>query len=116
MTSTIGAEATRRYRFAPLDRAGLLLGLSVTQCALLGAALLLGGAVIQASGSIVFAALPVVVAVGVAFGRWQSRPLHEWIAPVAGWLRLRVSGAHPLEGRREAQAIRTPAGSRWTLP
>lgn len=104
-------DVARRYRFAPRDRAGVVLGLNAVQCALLGGALILAGVVLQASRSILAASLPVVVAGGLAFGRWRSRPLHEWLPTTLGWVAMRGRGAHrwhtPVPLRT---ATRRPAG------
>jgi hypothetical protein len=85
-------QETRRYRFGPLDRAGWILGLSATQCVLLAGGLILGGLALRATGSVLAAAAPVLVAVVASFGRWEARPLHEWIAPLASWTGLRARG------------------------
>lgn len=82
----------RRYRFGPLDHAGWILGLGATQCVALASGLLAGGMALRTSGSILVAAAPVLVAVAVVFGRWEARPLHEWIVPLASWAVLRARG------------------------
>jgi len=83
---------TRRYRFGPLDQAGWILGLGATQCVLLAGGLLTGGIALRASGSILTAAAPALLAVAAAFGRWQARPLHQWFAPLTSWAALRARG------------------------
>lgn len=83
---------TRRYRFGPLDRAGWLLGLGAAQCVSLAVGLLVAGVVLHVSGTVAFAAIPVVVTGVFAFGRWDGRAAHEWVTPLFGWLRLRRRG------------------------
>ncbi len=90
--------APRRYRFAPLDQTGWVLGLNASQCLTLAGGLLAAGITLQATGSAAAAALWAVVALAVAFTRWQGRHAHEWIPPITGWLRV---------GRR---------GRRWHMP
>jgi len=80
---------SRRYRFGPLDRAGWILGLNATQCVLVTAGLIVGGIALRATGSLLPATLPLLAALVVAFGRWEARPIHEWIRPLAGWWSLR---------------------------
>ena len=81
-----------RYRFGPLDRAGWILGLNAIQCVALTAGLIAGGLALRATGSILPATIPVLAALVVAFGRWESRPIHEWIAPLTSWVSLRSRG------------------------
>ncbi len=85
-------DEPRRYRFGPLDRAGWILGLNAIQCVALTAGLIAGGLALRATGSILPATLPVLAALVVAFGRWESRPIHEWIAPLTSWVSLRSRG------------------------
>jgi hypothetical protein len=82
----------RRYRFGPLDQAGWLLGLDATQCVTLGAAILLGGIGLRATGSIVVAGVAVLVGGLVAFGRWDGRRAYEWAGPGVGWVMMRRRG------------------------
>jgi hypothetical protein len=92
-TTSTPAGAPRRYRFGPLDRAGVLLGLRATQCVLLGAGVLAAALLLQTSGSILLTGLPVGAACGLAFGRWSGRPIYEWLDPLLGWLTLRAHHA-----------------------
>src|SRR6266545_3515321 len=76
------APAQRRqptYRFAPLDRTGLLLGLSGTQCGLLGGGVFAAGALLQARTPPALMLAPLVAAVAMAFGTWEGQHLHEHI-------------------------------------
>lgn len=91
--TAVDVEVPRRYRFAPRDRAGVLLGLNVMQCAAVGVGMLGAGAALQLSGSIVLALVPVAVTGGLAFARWAGRPLHEWLPAVVGWVHLVGRGA-----------------------
>ena len=89
----------RTYRFGPLDRSGLVLGLSGRQCAVLGAGALLAGWLLDrhAAAPIVFA--PLLMALSVSFARVGGEPVcelggrcwfaarsvcrrHRWFAPV----------------------------------
>ncbi len=97
----------RRYRFGPLDRAGILLGLAPLQGALLGGGLLAAGVLVQARAPIITAvAIACVAGVG-AFGRWRGRQAYEWLEPVVSWSRLLVRGQH-----RWHTTVRTRATSR----
>ena len=82
----------RRYRFGPLDQAGWLLGLDATQCVTLGAAILLGGIGLRATGSIIVAGVAVLAGGLVAFGRWDGRRAYEWAGPGIGWMTMRRRG------------------------
>jgi hypothetical protein len=83
----------RHYRFGPRDRTGWLLGLSGTQCLAIGAGIVGSGASLGAHAPAVLVFLPLLVTTTFAFGRWNSRPLHE-IAPIAlGWAIARTTGA-----------------------
>jgi len=88
----VSASESRRYRFGPLDRAGWILGLHATQCVLLTGGLIAGGLVLRLTGSLLPGSLPVLAALVLAFARWETRPLHEWITPLAGWWSLRRRG------------------------
>src|SRR5690349_18428678 len=79
----------RRYRFAPLDRSGWLLGLGGPQCVALGAGLVVSGLALRAGVSIVVAAIPMALAGGFAFARLGGRALHEWVPVLTGWIGLR---------------------------
>ncbi len=89
---TTPAEPQRRFRFGPLDRAGVILGLTGTQCSLLAAGMLTAGAALQARASVLVAITPVVLAAGATFGRWHARPLPDWLGPLTGWAHLHLSG------------------------
>lgn len=69
----------RTYRFAPLDRTGLLLGLSGTQCGLVGGGVFAAGALLQARTSPALVLVPLVVAAALAFGTWEGQHLHDHI-------------------------------------
>jgi hypothetical protein len=74
--------AARTYRFAPLDRAGWLLGLGAMQCIALGAGIFGAGAMLQAHANAVAVLVPVVLGTAFAFGSWDGRSCHEWL-PIA---------------------------------
>lgn len=94
------SETARTYRFAPLDRTGLLLGLGGVQCALVAAGIFLSGLLLDAGASLLAASVPVVVLSASAFARWRGRGLHEW-APVLA----RFSGLHLARRRRWSAPI-----------
>lgn len=91
----------RRYRLGSADRSGWLLGLGPIPCVILAAGLLIGGVTLNATGSILLAALPVAGAALAAFGRRDGRAAHEWVEPLVGWMSLRA--AH-----RERWSARVP--------
>ncbi|HEX6238457.1 MAG TPA: SCO6880 family protein, partial [Acidimicrobiales bacterium] len=76
----------RLYRLEPLDASGVFLGLGVVQCALLGAAMFAAVVAISAGLPVVVAAVPLVGAVIVSFGRVSGHPIWEWLPLGAGWL------------------------------
>ena len=80
----------RPYRFAPLDRTGLLLGLSGAQCALVGAGIFIAGGLLQSGVHLGLTIVPLVVGAVLAFGSWEGRQLHQLI-PLLG--RHRASSA-----------------------
>ena len=69
----------RIYRLAPLDRTGVLLGLSATQCLLLGGGVFAAGAVLQAQLPAPLIAGPILVALALGFATWDGAPLHHLI-------------------------------------
>lgn len=87
-------EAARTYRFAPLDRTGLLLGLGGVQCALVAAGIFVSGLLLDAGTPPLAASLPVVVLSAAAFARWRGRGLHEWAPVLARFGALRVARRH----------------------
>jgi len=72
----------RPYRFAPLDRTGLLLGLSGVQCALVGAGIFISGGLLQSGVHLGLTIVPLVVGAVLAFGAWEGRHFtsssHSW--------------------------------------
>ncbi|MGH7359763.1 MAG: SCO6880 family protein, partial [Candidatus Rokuibacteriota bacterium] len=90
MTDAV-AGAERNYRFAPLDRSGWILGLGAAQCLGLGGGLALGALLVSAGTPPVVALVPLGVGVAFAFGRWRSRPLHEWAPVLVAWVALPAS-------------------------
>jgi len=76
----------RRYRFAPLDRSGVMLGLSLGQCCMLGTGILVSAFTMRIAPPVV-AAAPVLVASLVAFAQLHGRPLRDWIPLYVRWRR-----------------------------
>src|ERR1700681_4112262 len=94
-------DGGRRYRLGSADRSGWLFGLGAVPCVILAAGLLIGGMALNATGSVLLAALPVMGAALAAFGRRDGRAAHEWVEPLVGWMSLRA--AH-----RERWSARVP--------
>lgn len=69
--------ASRIYRLAPLDRTGVLLGLSATQCFLLGLGVFAAGAALQAQLPALLVAGPILIALTLGFATWDGVPLHQ---------------------------------------
>ena len=86
---------TSRFRFGPLERRGLLLGLRSPQLVILA-----GGAVTavgvlrlaQGSGGILFAVTIVVASLMCCFVPIQGRALDEWLPLATRWSLRRLSG------------------------
>lgn len=88
------SDTARTYRFAPLDRTGLLLGLGGVQCALVAAGIFVSGLLLDVGTPPLAASLPVVVLSAAAFARWRGRGLHDWAPVVARFGGLRLSRRH----------------------
>jgi len=82
--------AGRTYRLEPLDTSGVFLGLGIVQSVLLGGGITMAVLAITAGVPVVAAAIPVLLAVLVSFGRAGGRALWEWLPLVAGWGWVRV--------------------------
>lgn len=80
------AERDRLYRFDPLDRSGVFLGLGVIQCAFVGGGLVLAVIAITAGLPLVAAALPALLGLVVSFGRAGGYAVWEWLPLGASWL------------------------------
>jgi hypothetical protein len=76
----------RLYRLEPLDTSGVFLGLGAVQCIALGAAMFVAVLAISAGLPIVVAAIPLLVAGVVSFGRVSGHQVWEWVPLGAGWL------------------------------
>ena len=86
----MGAEREERlYRFDPLDRSGVFLGLGVFQCALLGGGLVMAVAAITAGVPLVLAALPALAGAAASFARVGGHDAWEWIPLGTSWLLMR---------------------------
>src|SRR5438309_1278912 len=88
------SDTERTYRFAPLDRSGLLLGLGGAQCALVAAGIFVSGLLLDAGAPPLFALVPVVVLAAVSFARWRGRGLHDWAPVVARFAAQRITRRH----------------------
>lgn len=75
--------AERAYRFAPIDRTGVLLGLSGMQCVLLGVGIFIGGSFLQAGVHPGITLLPLLLGAVLAFGAWDGHQLRELIPRLA---------------------------------
>ncbi len=74
------------YRFPMRDRTGWFLGLGAAQCIALGVGVLLAGIVLNSGLPGLLTAVPLVGAIGFAFGTWQGRPVHEISPTVLAWM------------------------------
>ncbi len=79
------ATRERTYRLPPRDQAGWILGLGAFQCVALVVVMLVSTVAVNAGAPIPLAAVPLVVGVVVALGRYRGRPLHESITTAARW-------------------------------
>lgn len=80
------APSPRIYRLAPLDRTGVLLGLSATQCLLLGLGVFAAGAALQSQLPAPLVAGPILVALALGFATWDGAPLHQLLPARARYL------------------------------
>lgn len=104
-------DTTRqRYRFTPLDRTGLLLGLSGAQCVIIGAALLAGGAVLAASP--LASVLLLLAGVTTAFAAWSGEPAYRHVAIRTSWhsrhARRATTWTTPAPWGRRTATLRLP--------
>jgi hypothetical protein len=110
----VTAPEAPRFRFGPLDRSGWILGLGAVPCAILGVGFLVAALVLHLTAAPLVAAVPVGLAALLAVGRHDGRALHEWGAPVSGWLLLHLRGDDrwavpvPFVGRRAIRASLPP--------
>lgn len=86
----MSAERERLYRFDPLDRSGVFLGLGVIQCAFVGGGLVLAVTAITAGLPLIAAALPALLGVAVSFGRIGGYAAWEWLPLGASWVLMRL--------------------------
>ncbi|HET7487954.1 MAG TPA: SCO6880 family protein [Acidimicrobiales bacterium] len=78
----------RLYRFDPADDSGIFLGLSVLQCALVGAGLFLSVTALSAGVPLVVAAVPALAGAAASFARLRGRPAWEWLGVAWAWAAL----------------------------
>ena len=103
----------RTYRFAPLDRAGWILGLGAAQCLSVGVGIFLSGALLQAGAHPAVTVVPVALAALFAFGAWEGRRCYEWLPLVGSHLVRRVLrkdrwlAAVPLLGGNTTSALQS---------
>lgn len=79
----MSALSVRTYRFGPLDRSGLVLGLSGRQCAALGAGAFLAGWLLDRHAPPLLVLAPVLAGVMLAFVRAGGEPVCD-VLPVGG--------------------------------
>ena len=109
----MNALPVRTYRFGPLDRSGVLLGLSGRQCAALGTGAFLGGWLLDRRASPALVLGPLFIAAALAFARIGGEPVcdvlpgwsrfatravirnNRWLAPIP-YHRPRSNGASPI--------------------
>ena len=80
------APSPRIYRLAPLDRTGVLLGLSATQCLLLGLGVFAAGAALRAHLPAPVVAGPILVVLTLGFATWDGAPLHQLLPARARYI------------------------------
>ena len=83
----MNASPVRMYRFGPLDRSGLVLGLSGRQCASLGGGVLLAGWLLDRHVPLPLVLAPILVAVTLGFAKVGGEPICE---VVPGWRRFAI--------------------------
>jgi hypothetical protein len=76
----------RTYRLEPLDTSGIFLGLGAVQCLTLGGGITLAVLGITGGVPVIVAALPVVLAAFISFGRAGGHTLWEWLPLSLGWI------------------------------
>lgn len=100
-------KTAARYRFAPQDRTGWLLGLTGPQCLLLAAGLTAGGVTLPVSPP---AALAVLCAAAIAaFATWDHQPAHRQVSLRVGWTLRRRSGRTTWTSPRPYRASSAPS-------
>lgn len=82
----------RTYRFAPVDRTGVLLGLSGVQCLILGAGIFLAGGLLQVGAHPLVTLVPLIAGVGLGFGVWEGRHIHRLLPGAAAFQVARAAG------------------------
>lgn len=87
-------EPGRFYRFAPLDRAGWVLGLSGVQCVLIAAGIFASSLLLDAGAPAPAVMVPVIALSAATFARWRGRPVHEWVPVLLRFGALRATGRH----------------------
>src|SRR2546429_3307191 len=91
-----------RYRFGPLERRGLILGLGTGQAATLGAAGLLSIVELRLLPPFAAAAVAVLIllsAVAVTFWPVAGRPLQAWLPLLLAYALRRLRGGDPFVSR-----------------
>src|SRR4051812_43052210 len=88
------SEHPRAYRFAPLDRTGVLLGLGGVQVALVAAGILTTGLLLDAGTPTLAALIPIALLSSIAFAKWNGRALHEWMPGLVRFAKEKATGRH----------------------
>jgi hypothetical protein len=107
----------RAYRFAPLDRSGVLLGLSGRQCAVLGGGSVAAGWLLDRAAPAPLVLAPFLAALVVAFARVGEESMCDGFPTLARFVLRAVTGRHrwfaalPFTG-----AVIGPAGAAADLP
>jgi hypothetical protein len=84
----------RTYRFSARDAAGLLLGLQAGQCAVLGVGIVMSGALLNIGAPALFVLAPLLVALGLTFGRLRGEPVYALLPVALAWTVARRSNRH----------------------
>jgi hypothetical protein len=94
-----GESTGRTYRFAPLARSGVMLGLSGLQCTALGFGVLGSGLLLNLLAHPALVVLPLMAGAVVAFAPVAGRPMHEWAPIAVRWAAVRLTGGTTWFGR-----------------
>lgn len=79
----------RRFVLAPLDRNGVLLGLTTGEVLIVSAGAVITAMTMSQGVGFLFAVVPLVMSFGFAKARFRGLPLLQWVWPVAHLVKMR---------------------------
>ena len=82
----------RGYRFSPIARTGVLLGLSGMQCTALGTGVAASGMLLNLMVHPALVMVPLLAGAVFAFAPVAGRPMHEWAPVLLRWITVRLLG------------------------